>query len=62
MGKISENKKKIIWGTKTMELRCNGKNLESSISQIFLDQIDFSHKTDHLSLVLLYMWVKYELI
>ena len=29
---------------------------------MFLDQIDFFHKTDYLSLALLYMWVKYELI
>ena len=42
-----------------MELHCNSKNL---ISHIFLDQIDFCYKTDYLSLALLYMWVKYELI
>ena len=45
-----------------MELHCNGKNLKSSISQFFLDQIDFFYKTDYLSLALLYMWVKYELM
>ena len=48
--------------TVTMKLHCNGKNLKSSISQIFLDQIDFFHKTDYLSLALLYMLMKYELI
>ena len=39
----------------TLELHCNGKNLKSQINLIFLDQNDFFHKTDLLSLVLLYM-------
>ena len=46
----------------TMELHCNGKNLESQISQIFLDRVDFFYKTDWLSLILLFMWVEDELI
>ena len=47
----------------TMKLHCNGKNHKSLINQIFLDQTDFClHKIDWLSLVLLYLWVTYELI
>ena len=46
----------------TMELHCNSKNHKSPINQICLDQTDFFQKTDWSSLVLLYMWVKYELI
>ena len=46
----------------SMELHCNGKNHKSPINQIFLDQTDFFQKTDWSSLVLLYMWVTYELI
>ena len=46
----------------TMELHCNGKHYKSQIIKIYLDQTDFFHKTDWLSLVLLYMWVTYELI
>ena len=46
----------------TVELHCNGKILKSQINKIFLDRFDFFHKTDWLSLVLLYMWVTYELI
>ena len=45
-----------------MELHCNGQNLKSQFSQLFLDQIDFFQKTDWFSLVLLYMWVEYELL
>ena len=46
-----------------VELHCNGKNLKYQISNFFLVQTDFfSHKTDWFSLVLLYMWVTYELI
>ena len=45
-----------------MELRCNSKNHKSQIYQIFLDQTDFFHETDWFSLVLLYMWLTYELI
>ena len=46
----------------SMELHCNAKNLKSQINHFFLDQTDFFHKPDWLSLVLLYMWVTYELI
>ena len=38
-----------------MELHCNGKNLKTQVNHFFLDQTDFFHKTDLLSLVLLYM-------
>ena len=46
----------------TMELNCNGKNHKSEINQKYFDQTDFFCKTDRLSLVLIYMWVTYELI
>ena len=46
----------------TMELHCNAKSLKSQINQFFLIKLIFSHKTDWMSLVLLYMWVTYELI
>ena len=45
-----------------MDLHCNGKNPQSQISQIFIDQIDFFDKIDWFSLILLYMWVEDELI
>ena len=45
-----------------MEFHCNAKNLKSQINQFFLDKTDFFHKTDWLSLVLLYMWMTYELM
>ena len=45
----------------TVELNCNGKIFKSQINLIFFDQTDFFHK-QWFCLVLLYMWVTYELI
>ena len=46
----------------TMAPHCNSKKLKSQFSKIFLDQIDFSYKTEHISMILLYMWVEDELM
>ena len=51
------NNFKFMISAVTIELHCNGKNLKSHTNLIFLDQTDFCHKTDWLSLVLLYMMV-----
>ena len=45
-----------------MELHCNGKNLNLKLFNVFFIKLIFFHKTDWFSLVLLYMWVTYELI
>ena len=46
----------------TMGRHCNSKNPKSQFSQFFLDQIDFSYKTEYISMILLYMWVEDELM
>ena len=56
MKKISLIKKIFI------NLKFNGKNHKSQINQNFLVQTDLFHKTDGLCLVLIFMWVTYELI
>ena len=45
-----------------VEIHCNGKNPNSQNNQIFLGGTDFLHETDLFRLVLLYMWVTYELM
>ena len=66
--KISLMKKNLInlrfmFFAVTVELHYNGNYLKSQISPIFLGETDFFvHKTDWFSLVLLYMWMTYELI
>ena len=46
----------------TMGRHCNSKKLKSQFSQIFLYKIDFSYKTEHISMILLYMWTEDELM
>ena len=53
---------KFIIFVATIELDCNGKSPKSQINQFFLDHTDFFHKTGWFSLVLLYIFVAYELI